>query len=65
MRKLKLIYQSEDGTEEIIEESRIQVELDSLSSIENAVEDFRKKALPKVTAKLLKSGESAYIKKKE
>jgi len=64
MGKLKLIYQSDDGIEEIIEESTIHTDIDSFSDLEESVEDFRKKALPKATARLLKSSEAYYIKKK-
>lgn len=64
MGKLKLIYQSDDGKEEVLEETVVSHDLHSLSSIESEVESFRKKALPKATAKLLDLDQRAYIKKK-
>lgn len=64
MGKIKLIYETEDGIEQILSEDYLKCTGDySLDEIEGKVEDFRKKSLPKATAKLLLENQKEYIKK--
>jgi len=63
MGKIKLVYESDSGIEEILDEETVSSSTHDLSKIELQIESFRQRSLPLATAKLLEEGQSQYIKK--
>lgn len=63
MGKIKLVYESDSGLEEILGEEIVDSEMHNLEKLENQIESFRQRSLPLATAKLLEEGQSSYIKK--
>ena len=65
MGKIKLVYESDSGLEEILGEEIVDSEVHNLEKLESQVESFRKRSLPLATAKLLEEGQASYIKKSD
>lgn len=63
MGKIKLVYESDNGLEEILGEEFVSSETHDLSKLEEQLESFRQRCLPLATAKLLEEGQDNYIKK--
>ena len=63
MGKIKLVYESDSGIEEILGEEIVDSETHNLEKLEEQIESFRKRSLPLATAKLLEEGQDSYIKK--